>query len=105
MSMITLALIFYIVLQLAIAVWASRKIAGDADYLVAGPARRGDAGDQPVRHPLRWKMERTRGSGGGAGDDLDRRLGSGDPRRVPFVDRAGAAYALADFAKPQRRSA
>lgn len=34
--MILAALIFYVVLQLAIAVWASRKIAGDVDYLVAG---------------------------------------------------------------------
>lgn len=36
MSGITLALVAYIFLQLAIAVWASRRIAGDADYLVAG---------------------------------------------------------------------
>ncbi|MFN3835978.1 MAG: sodium:solute symporter family transporter, partial [Glycocaulis sp.] len=34
--MILAALIFYVVLQLGIAVWASRKIAGDVDYLVAG---------------------------------------------------------------------
>lgn len=36
MSGLTLALVAYILLQLGIAVWASRRISGDADYLVAG---------------------------------------------------------------------
>jgi len=36
MSFITLGLFAYVLIQLGIAVWASRKIAGDADYLVAG---------------------------------------------------------------------
>ncbi|MFW6412913.1 MAG: sodium:solute symporter family transporter [Oceanicaulis sp.] len=36
MSWITIALVAYVLLQTAIAVWASRRIGGDADYLVAG---------------------------------------------------------------------
>ena len=36
MSALTLALGAYVLLQLGIAVWASRRISGDADYLVAG---------------------------------------------------------------------
>ncbi|MGJ3231272.1 MAG: sodium:solute symporter family protein [Oceanicaulis sp.] len=36
MSLITLGLFAYVLIQLGIAVWASRRIAGDADYLVAG---------------------------------------------------------------------
>jgi SSS family transporter len=36
MSGLTLALIAYILIQLGIAVWASRRIGTDADYLVAG---------------------------------------------------------------------
>ena len=36
MSALTIGLIAYIILQMGIAYWASRKIAGDSDYLVAG---------------------------------------------------------------------
>ncbi|XBQ16247.1 MAG: sodium:solute symporter family protein [Oceanicaulis sp.] len=36
MSAITIGLICYVLIQLGIAVWASRRIGGDADYLVAG---------------------------------------------------------------------
>mgnify|MGYP001548592679 CR=1 FL=1 len=36
MSGLTLALVAYILIQLGIAVWASRRIGSDADYLVAG---------------------------------------------------------------------
>lgn len=36
MSALTLGLIAYVILQMGIAIWASRTIAGDADYLVAG---------------------------------------------------------------------